>query len=151
MKSLRNLLGGTADLATIPPPNPSFVGWRRFLDDAIEAGAIIVEGDKNGDATRYSGHLGHALARRVSWLANALKRGIPYQEASDAFDAAVDRERAAQQRATASQDKRRASTIQEAADEKRATRRPARRASDGYSPDNSWRDEMSAFAEDAGL
>ena len=28
---------------------------------------------------------------------------------------------------------------------------PARRASDGYSPDNSWRDEMSAFAEDAGL
>ena len=147
MKSARSIMAGACALSRIKPPGPSFADYRRWIDDCIEAGVVVVEADKQGRAVRYSGVFAQAIAKRVAWLQDALQRGIPYSEASDAFDAACDRESAQARGAMERRDRNVADTAAEYAAERRAKKRRERRPADGYQPDA----EMQTFADEVGL
>jgi hypothetical protein len=134
MKSVRQLMGGACALSRIKPPGPSFADYRRWIDECIEAGVVVVEADKQGRPARYSGVFAQAIAKRIAWLQDALQRGIPYAEAEAAFDAAIDRARAKEH-------------TPEPPRQKRARPRPA----DGYQREADDRGEVEAlFARDGG-
>lgn len=130
MKRISDLMGGTKALAKIKPPNRSYEDWRRFINDCIEAGVIVVEADEKGLPVRYSGVMANAIARRIGWLCDSQGR-IPYREAEEQFNAAIERSRAAERQSSRHVEEKRAKAISETAEQrKRRTRRPQ----DGYAP-----------------
>lgn len=145
MKRFRDLAGGSSALARIKPPGPSYADWRRWIDDCIAERVIGIEVDKQGRPVRYVGVFAQAIAKRIAWLQDALQRGIPYQEAEAAFDAACDREKAQEYRAASRFDLAVAEAASSYAAERRAKKRRERRPVDGYAR------EMDDFADKAGL
>jgi hypothetical protein len=71
--------------------NPaSFEDWREFL---VEHRAPPSPPEK----PEFGGPFGFAMQKRWDWLQDALARGIPFQEAEQAFSDAVDRARGKEQ------------------------------------------------------
>ena len=144
MRRISELMGGAKNLAEIEPPGRSFEKWRLFINECIRFGAIVVEADEHGAPVRYSGVLANALAKRVGWLADAASGEIPYADAEKAFEAAVDQSRALEHKNSRAFEGRRASSIREQTDDRRKKR--------GRRPEPAeWREELDAFADEAGL
>ena len=89
MISVDDLLGPLKALRSIQPPKGSYADWDRFLEECRKAGIAAL--DKPGGV--FATPLGYALLRRWRWLKESRERGIPYQEATVAFDAMVERDR----------------------------------------------------------
>lgn len=119
------LLGPTSALAEIKPPDlKSYDDWERFLEECRVAGAAAVYKDREtGEATpEFAGPLGFALLRRWRWLQDARERGIPFYQASAAFDAAIDRDREAVLEAIRQQAARRQKAMAERDGKRQSTR-----------------------------
>lgn len=86
MNRLSDLLLPESKIMNIAPPYGSFEDWDRFLEQCREAGVMALE---YGQLTPIAA----ALLKRWRWVRESRERGIPYQEAATAFDAAIERER----------------------------------------------------------
>ena len=96
MNTIKQLLGPMAALANIKPPGRSYADVRRFLRDCEDAGLSGWETDRAGRATNVPATpLTFALLRLYRMVDEGEERGIPYQEAEIAFNAAIERDRQA--------------------------------------------------------
>jgi hypothetical protein len=127
------------ELARIKPPGRSYADWRRFLEDCRQAGVAAILADSRGQSTGdFATPLGYALLRRWRWLQEAEERGLRYEDAERAFDAAIERDRDALAASMREQEHRRAKAVRE--------RESARRRKGG---DDS--DELLSHATEVGL
>lgn len=108
MHKTSELVGAMGALAHIKPPARSFSDWRRFLDEAREAGVAALDGNE-----QFATPLGFALLRRWRWLEDAERRGLRYEEAETAFAAAIERDSAALKEAMKQADRQRARAMSE--------------------------------------
>jgi hypothetical protein len=135
MKRVSELLGPMRSLGEICPPARSFADWRRFLEEARQAG---VAGLENQDPPVFATPLGYSLLRRWRWLEESERRGLTYEAAEAWWKATADRENDALEESMRSQDRTRARAMAE----RESFRKPSQ---------ESVRGEMHAFADEVGL
>jgi hypothetical protein len=135
LHALRESLGELSALRKIRPPGRSYADWRRFLEECREAG---VAGLVSEHPPRFANFLGPALLRRWRWVEESERMGIPFEEASRAFDAAIERDGESLNGAMAQQQRTRYSAERERDAAKTGRRRVPRDA-----------DALFAYADEA--
>jgi hypothetical protein len=135
LHTLHETLGELTALRKIRPPGRSYDDWRRFLEECREAGVAALTSEH---PPRFANFLGPALLRRWRWVEESERMGIPFEEASRAFDAAIERDSDAMNGAMAHQQRMRQSAERERDAAKTGRRRVPRSA-----------DELFDYADEA--
>lgn len=148
MNRVSELLGDAAKLAKIAPPKGSYADVFRFLEECRAEGVASIEVDAKGEAKGFATPFGLALLRLYRWAKESENRGIPYEEAVTAFNAAIERTEGAEKALVREQEQRAARAMREREGLRRNDKKRRGNAADGYQPES---DDLLSYAESKGL
>ena len=145
MKRLGELLGDSKKLAAINMQMRSYEDVYRALRACEEAGIAAVYENNKGEIVSFAGPFGLALLRLYRWAKGSQRQGIPFAQAVVAFNAAIERDRAALKDAQERNERVRYSAAREVREAKQGRRRRRNDPADAYQPADP--DEIFGYAE----